>query len=193
MENKLSEQEKFGLVIGELKTALENIKVIIEKHVINDESITHERGFFDSFTQQPVLDNTQNETTSITRLELADLMKQLETLKIVNKKQEKKINRLEKKNTTILEQAEHERLDSLNELSIKRLNEYVEELLQNENINIKYLPDFAERQIYRNTFSILFKLFNKLFDTTSIKFMGHKMKLDIEPLKDSDMDEPEFF
>ena len=199
MDNKLTEQEKFGLVIAELRTALDNIRVIIERHVINDNAfeIHKEKGLFDGWgsnTQSEITDTPSGkESTEITKLELADLIKQIETLKMINQKQEKKIKELENKNSTILEMAEEHRLDSQSELSIKRLNNFVEELLQNEKTNIGFIPDFAERQIYRNTFKILFKLMDKLFETTSIKFMGHKLKLDIEPLKDSEMDEPEYF
>lgn len=198
MENKLTEQEKFGLVVGELRNALENIRVIIERHVVNDGSFeVKDKGLFDGWTGTTPSSEIENpsgkESTEITKLELADLIKQIETLKMINEKQEKKIKELENKNSTILEMAEEHRLDSQGELSIKRLNNFVEELLQNEKTNIGFIPDFAERQIYRNTFKILFKLMDKLFETTSIKFMGHKLKLDIEPLKDSEMDDPEYF
>ena len=194
MENKLSEEEKFGLVIKELRTALDNIRIIIDKHVVNKGlNENNQRGIFDGWGQQDIQSPSGNESTSITKLELVDLMKQIETLKMINQKQEKKIKDLENKNSTILEMAEVNRLDSQGELSVKRLNAFVEELLQNESTNIGFIPDFAERQIYRNVFNLMFKLMNKLFDTTSVKFMGHKLKLDIEPLKDSEIDSPEYF
>ncbi|QKF94693.1 hypothetical protein QKU48_gp1235 [Fadolivirus algeromassiliense] len=124
---------------------------------------------------------------SQTKIQIDDLLKQIDTLKKKNNELENQVKDLQDKNEQLLNSAEINRLDSMGELSKKRIDEFVEELLKNENVNIDYLPDFVERQIYRNTINITFKLLNKLFNTTSVKFMGHKLKLEIEPLLESEI------
>lgn len=76
----------------------------------------------------------------------------------------------------------------LSESSKERINVFVEELLNDENVNIKYLPDFVERQIYRNVFNLLINLLEHILNTINIQFMGHEVKLDLKPQIDSTVD-----
>ena len=126
-------------------------------------------------------------TPPTTKSQVDDLLKQIESLKKINGDLEAKVKELQNVNASILDKADHNRIDVLNILSQKRIDEFVEELLSNDSTNIAYLPDFVERQLYRNTLNITFKLLNKLFNTTSVSFIGHKLKLDIEPLKESEV------
>ncbi len=69
-------------------------------------------------------------------------------------------------------------------LSKEQIDNYVEELLADENINIKYLPDIVERQIYRNTFKLFIKLLNKILGTMSFEIIGHKLHMNMIPKND---------
>lgn len=163
--------------IDELKLRMGNLEKLLENGARE-----RSRDFW------PLQSQTQTQPVNPqTKSQIDELLKQVDALKKINNDLENKVKHLESKNEQLLTQAEVNRIDSLSELSQKRIDEFVEELLKNENINIDYLPDFVERQIYRNTINITFKLLNKLFNTTSIKFMGHKLKLDIEPLVESEV------
>lgn len=72
----------------------------------------------------------------------------------------------------------------LTELSKDRIEEFVEELVSDENVNIGYLPDFVEKQIYRNVFTMLIGLLDNVIDSTNIEFMGHEITFDIHPKED---------
>lgn len=74
------------------------------------------------------------------------------------------------------------RKSRLDEVSKKRVDEFVEKILADENVNIKYLPDFVERQIYKNVFNLMINLLDNVLETTTISFLGHKMTIDIDPV-----------
>jgi hypothetical protein len=77
----------------------------------------------------------------------------------------------------------------IRKLSKNKINEFVTELLSDHSVNINYLPDFVEKQIYKNVFNLLIGLLNKSLSTTSIKFLGHTLTFAITP--DTDMEEVE--
>lgn len=45
------------------------------------------------------------------------------------------------------------------------------------------MPDFVERQIYKNVFNLLIGLLNKSLSSSSIKFLGHELTFVITPEK----------
>ena len=71
--------------------------------------------------------------------------------------------------------------DLISQLSQEQINKYVEELLEDEETNIKYLPDFVERQIYRNVFRLSLKLVNRVLSTMSIEVVNHRLNMKMIP------------
>jgi hypothetical protein len=67
-------------------------------------------------------------------------------------------------------------------LSKERVNEFVEKLLADESVNISYLPDFVEKQIYKNTLNLLIGLLNNTLNTASLNIIGHQLTFSINPL-----------
>ncbi len=98
--------------------------------------------------------------------------KELERKKIKNKEKEKE----EKKSKNIEK-------NKLNHISETKIEEFIESVLKNENINIDYLPDVVEKQIYKNVLLLLFNLIDKSVDKLSIQFIGHEIKLVIQPIE----------
>lgn len=70
--------------------------------------------------------------------------------------------------------------DKESQISPERIGEFVDMILAKKNVNIKYLPDSMEKQVYVNVFTILLGVLEEVVDSTSINFMGHKIKLSIE-------------
>ena len=70
-----------------------------------------------------------------------------------------------------------------NEISVENINKFIDELLNNKNINIKYIPDQAEREIYKNTFLIVMNVLNQTLKSSKIEFMGHQILLSLKPNK----------
>lgn len=67
------------------------------------------------------------------------------------------------------------------EISKSQIDSFVEKLLSDKNVNVKYLPDFVERQIYRNVFTILLGLIENMADSTEIHIMGHRIVMHVAP------------
>ena len=100
---------------------------------------------------------------------IEELMKQVEALKTIN-------GGLEKANVLKVQSG-----GKLQELSKQKVDEFVEKLLSNASVNIGYLPDFVERQIYRNVLNLLIGLLDSTLDSASVKFMGHEVTFNIKP------------
>jgi hypothetical protein len=201
--------------LNELKERLTNIEKLDRDNdgVVSKEELdlwmTEQRNDIEEFKHkieekteakyQQILMESERELSDA-RQELKDMKKQVKTLKSINSKLEHKLQ--EENNIsdiTISVDGENISMDNreidlsneqatkLNEISRKRINKFVEEILDDQNINIKYLPDFVERQIYRNVFNILINLLDNLFDKTTLRFMGHKLTFDLQPLLDEDL------
>lgn len=65
------------------------------------------------------------------------------------------------------------------EINKESLEKYIDSLLADKNTNIKFLPDFVERKIYSNVFSILLRLMDDTLENTSISFLGHRIVFDV--------------
>jgi len=72
---------------------------------------------------------------------------------------------------------------SLNELSKKQIEILVNKLLADENINIKYLPDWVERQLYINVINLIINLLEQLLSGASVNMMGHTLGFTLSPQK----------
>lgn len=141
--------------------------------------------------QQIVMENERELNDA--RQEIKDMKKQVKTLKSINNKLEHKLQDEDIHISGIDDDAiSNESLttqqrENLTKISRKRINKFVEKILDDENINIKYLPDFVERQIYRNVFNIFINLLDNLFEKTTVRFMGHKLTFDLQPLLEEDL------
>lgn len=100
--------------------------------------------------------------------------KELETLKNIN-------NELENENKRLVEKvnkSKEELKETEEETEISRTDiiSYVDEMLTNEDANIRYLPDFVEKKIYENVFVLLLGLLQANINKTNVKLLGHNLK-----------------
>jgi hypothetical protein len=72
--------------------------------------------------------------------------------------------------------------DAEGDLSAAAIDAFVEKLLADPAINIAYLPDAIERQIYRNVFTILMGILKESCNATQIQLLGHTLSLAIHPV-----------
>ena len=68
-----------------------------------------------------------------------------------------------------------------NEVSVDNINKFIDELLNDKNVNIKYIPDQAEREIYKNIFLLMMNVLNHTIKNSKIEFMGHEIVLSLKP------------
>ena len=63
--------------------------------------------------------------------------------------------------------------------SDQQIDEFVDKLLANNSINMSLMPDYIEKKLYKNVFSICLGILDTLLDTVKIEFMGHKIVIDL--------------
>jgi len=97
-----------------------------------------------------------------------ELKKQIESLKLFNSSINEKTS-----NNTINK--------GKMKLSKTKINNYVDEIINNSETNIRYLPDFVEKQIYRNVFRIGINLMDKICESSSINILGHTLSFEFDP------------
>lgn len=107
--------------------------------------------------------------------ELKELKKELKALKKINENLKKE--EVEQIRTRIKDGLDEDKL------SEDQIKVFVDELLKDQDVNIGVIPDWAERRIYENVFNILINLLKKTVETSSIKFIGHEVGLEMRPSK----------
>jgi hypothetical protein len=73
------------------------------------------------------------------------------------------------------------KINNISKLSKDKIDEFIEELLKNENINLQYLPDSIEKKIYKNVFSMIFSILIDVTNNTKISVIGHEITITIKP------------
>lgn len=121
---------------------------------------------------------------------MKDLKKELKSLKKINSKLEQELKQKYDEDIELTQSktANGMTVKDLTRISKSQINKFVDELLDDEDVNSKYIPDFVERQLYRNIFKILLGTLDNLFDSTSVKFMGHQITFDLQPDDEIDYD-----
>ena len=115
--------------------------------------------------------------------QLADREKELESAKLYIEQLENQIAEIKKSQPGPEHgsRAVHHSDDNVVQLSKARINQWIEEMLANKGTNIKYLPDFVERMIYRNVLNMGINLMDRAVDSVHFQFLGHQLVFDIEP------------
>ena len=63
------------------------------------------------------------------------------------------------------------------------VDKIVDDIMSSNEINITYLPDLVERQIYKNLIIYIFGIVEKVIKTTKIEFLNHEITFNITPKK----------
>ena len=66
---------------------------------------------------------------------------------------------------------------------------YVDKLLQNNNINLSFLPDSIERKIYIELLTTITSLLENVVETTEVKFLDKRIIMKMENINDDDSDD----
>lgn len=105
-------------------------------------------------------------------------MKEKEDLECQLKDTRNELNRVK---SFIKDQNEIEKSVVNNEVSKIHVEEFVEKLMKDEEINISWLPDMVEKQIYINVFNMILKILSDSFNYTSVSIINHKLKVKLSP------------
>ena len=76
-------------------------------------------------------------------------------------------------------------------ISKMKIEEFVDNMLLRDATNIKYLPDFVEKKIYVNVFSMLLGLLEHLSETSSVEVLGHKIVFGLVSDESEKLEDPE--
>lgn len=119
---------------------------------------------------------------------IQQLKKQQEELMNANQNVLEKIQHLQSENQSLARAQKmrsltqtliRDRICEKGKVSKEIVEKYVDDMLKNPDINISYIPDFAERQIYINVFMLLLKLIDDLSEDCYVEFIGHKIGLQV--------------
>lgn len=173
-----------------LKQDIETLKDRLEDIDRNKDGVVTKEEFSKwKKNQQIVMNTTLDEQYKQHQKEMLEYQNNLKTLEENNKELVKQVDTLKKINKML----EHQKMTvnvgnnnmihtraAVNMISEEKINEFVEELIQDESINVSYMPDYVERQLYRNIFNILINVINRTTETMSVNFLGHKLTMHIE-------------
>jgi hypothetical protein len=127
------------------------------------------------------------------RSEMQELSKQNEALRSVNDKLANEVKSLNKKvlqkndiNTTRSQVGAGK-----TPVSTDALRVFIDEMLENQDLNIRYMPDFVEKQLYHNIFYLLLNLLDHIVETSQAQFMGHEIKFVMQPIGGTNVNDNE--
>ena len=69
-------------------------------------------------------------------------------------------------------------------ISDDHLKAFVEGLLKDPKVNLGFVPDAIEKNLYLNVLRIGMGAMKKTCDETAVEFMGHRIRVVIEPIAD---------
>ena len=119
---------------------------------IMDERLRHERLNF----EKKKLDAIKNENVKLNR-KVKDLESEIELIK---------------KNSIPIDHNSVKQVENKLKGSIEKL---VSEMLKNDNVNSSYIPDFVEKKLYTNVFTLLIGMMKEVLEDTSINFLNQKI------------------
>jgi hypothetical protein len=76
-------------------------------------------------------------------------------------------------------------------ISIDMIRDYVKEMLEKEECNISYIPDFVEKRLYEKIFTMLLGVVEHALETSSANFMGHQIRFYLTEVPRTVVDQPE--
>lgn len=122
------------------------------------------------------------------QIEIHDLKKQIDVLIHINAELEQKIYNLT--HPVMSEDGTRSTSDSptlqtgdIAHVSRMSIEKIVIEMLKNEDLNIKYFPDWVEKKIYTNVFTMMMNLVNEILKTTQLQCIGHEVSVSMNPIQ----------
>lgn len=61
------------------------------------------------------------------------------------------------------------------------IDKIIENLISKKDVNMSYVPDIIEKEIYKNLIIYFFGIFKEVVDTTKIEFLEHEITFIIKP------------
>lgn len=107
-----------------------------------------------------------------------ELERELASVKEINAQLEAKLKQREAMQSAEAKEARFE-------FSQDHLEEIIERILQDETINIRYLPDAVERHLYRNVFHILLGVLSEIVRGSSMELLGHELRFQLQPKEEA--------
>lgn len=112
-------------------------------------------------------------------LEIQNLRKEIDSLKDMNQQLLHRLNILPSLNASEGGSANVD-VSVFSDESKKQINQFIEEkILSNSNINVAYLPDFVERQLYRNVMNVAIGAVEAVLSSVKINVLGHTITLNM--------------
>ena len=148
--------------------------------------------------QLPPQSNTQSADTTQLLLEINELKKQNECLKSLNDRQTNiSLNILKNAmshsnkshlSTEEIDSKKSKKLqnDKLKHVSIDAIERYVEGMIADSDVNITYLPDFVERQLYKNILKMVLGLLDNILSNSHVTVFNHEINFELVPLNNFD-------
>ena len=113
--------------------------------------------------------------------EILEMKRQIESLKDMNQQLIHELNTISTRNSMSNLTSNSNNLSVFNSTSRQQINQFIEDkILSNSNINIKYLPDYVERQLYRNVMNIAIGSLEAILNTITINILGHTISINIQ-------------
>ena len=105
-----------------------------------------------------------------------------ETIETVVDNLKERICRLEEQLKTTKKTGDNELSSSNPHYDEAAIEQYVDELLENEHVNFSFIPDYVEKKMYVHLFGGMLHTIQNVFASSQICLLKHRIRIMLEPL-----------
>lgn len=182
--NHSSEYTKIKTEFDEYRANID--KIIYEKIDQNNDGVVTREEFSEwknkyKKKMEKLIKDSENTIKDQFRETIVAKDAQIQELKRKLHMSEKAYAELEHQNINLIENTDNISSEDIKSIISKtKIRKYVNEIIENEDINIKGLPDSIEKAIYRNVMHIVLILIDKIAQQATFDVFGHEMRVIIK-------------
>lgn len=129
-------------------------------------------------------ENKVYDQNNILRSEIEELKVKNDNLLKIIEKDKNNIAILRKELKEKAEEDQKKKMEKFYQNLNVSIDNYVDEMLQDEEIN-SMIPDYIEKKIYKNVFSLVLKLMKNFTESASISFLDQEITFNLKSKNDS--------
>lgn len=93
-----------------------------------------------------------------------------------------RVCRLEEQLQKTKRNVDEDQIDMNTEFDEASIEKYVDGLLENENVNLSFVPDYVEKKMYVKMFGSILRVIQGVLGSSHMCLMNHRMRIVMEPM-----------
>ena len=121
-------------------------------------------------------------------LQAAEMKREIDALEKLNDTLRRNLQKSHRREKHLVEKNKTDR----EKVSISRgaIRPMIQTMMQDDNVNLSWVPDSIEERMWENTFTLGLGLLENLLETTTIDVLNHRIRFVVEPIPEEELNKP---